>query len=168
MRALSHVLRQRPNAHVLIVGGDGTSYGAPPPPGRSWRDVFLDETREAIDLNRVHFLGSLAYGDYLKVLQVSAAHVYLTYPFVLSWSMLEAMAAGCLVIGSATGPVEEVIDGSNGILVDFFDTGALVRAIVAALRDPQAFAPLRARARETVVRRYDRDECVAKTMALIG
>jgi glycosyltransferase involved in cell wall biosynthesis len=168
MRALPQVLRERPGARVLIVGADGVSYGASAPAGRSWRDLFLDEVRGAIDGDRVHFLGRLAYADYLRVLQVSAAPVYLTYPFVLSWSMLEAMAAGCLVIGSATGPVEEVIDGRNGVLVDFFDRAALADAVVAALARPAAFAPLRARARDTVVERFALRDCIDRMTMLIG
>ena len=143
MRALPQVLRTRPRARILIVGSDGVSYGANPPPGRTWRDLFLEEVRPHLDLERVHFLGRLSHADYVRVLQVSTAHVYLTYPFVLSWSLLEAMSAGCLVIGSATGPVKEVIDGSNGVLVDFFDREALARAITAALAAPQSFAELR-------------------------
>ena len=168
MRALPQVLRERRSAQVVIVGGDGVSYGANAAPGRSWKDVYLDENRRGLDLDRVHFLGSLPYADYLKVLQVSSAHVYLTYPFVLSWSMLEAMAAGCLVIGSATGPVLEVIDGSNGILVDFFDTARLAREIVGALAEPRRFAGLRTEARRTVERSYERSSCLARLMQLIA
>ncbi len=114
MRALPHILRERPNAEVVIVGGNGTSYGAPPPTGKTWQSVFLDEVAGRIDTRRLHFAGHLPYQSYLKVLQISSAHVYLTYPFVLSWSLLEAMSAGCLVIGSDTAPVRDVLDDSNG------------------------------------------------------
>ncbi len=168
MRALPQVLRDRRSARVLIVGGDGVSYGAEAERGRSWKDVYLDENRRDLDLGRVHFLGSLPYADYLKVLQVSSAHVYLTYPFVLSWSMLEAMAAECLVIGSATAPVQEVIDRSNGVLVDFFDTARLARTIVDALAEPRRFAGLRKEARRTVERSYERSSCLARLMQLIA
>lgn len=102
-----------------------------------------------------HFLGKLPYAAYRRVLQVSAAHVYLTYPFVLSWSMLEAMASGCLLIGSDTAPVREVLrHGENGWLVDFFDNAALAERIVATLDDPAAQRPLRRQARVDMVAGY--------------
>ena len=168
MRALPQVLRTRPRAQVLIVGGDGVSYGANPPAGRTWRDLFLDEVSRDVDLERVHFLGRLPYAEYVSVLQVSAVHVYLTYPFVLSWSLLEAMSAGCLVVGSATGPVQEVIDGSNGLLVDFFDRDGLAGAVAAVLADPQAYSELRRKARSTVVERYHKTTCLARMTELMG
>jgi glycosyltransferase involved in cell wall biosynthesis len=93
-----------------------------------------------LDLGRVHFLGRLPYEQYLKVLKVSACHAYLTYPFVLGWSCIEAMSTGCLVVGSRTAPVEEAIaDGKNGVLVDFFDVGALSAAVCEALARPGDF-----------------------------
>ncbi|CAO3424232.1 glycosyltransferase family 4 protein [Azospirillum doebereinerae] len=156
MRALPEVLRLRPNAQVLIVGGDGVGYGAPPPPGKSFRQIMLEEVGDRLDLRRIHFLGKIAHGDFIKVLQISAAHVYLTYPFVLSWSMLEAMSAGCLVIGSATPPVQEVVrHGENGLLFDFFDIEALVETIVKALERRDEQYPLRSAARATVLSNYD-------------
>ncbi len=166
MRALPRILRERPRARVLVVGGDGVSYGSPPEDGRSWKEVFWAENRDRLDAGRVHFLGRLDYGDYLKVLQVSAVHLYLTYPFVLSWSMLEAMAAGCLLVASATPPVEEVIDGTNGLLVGFFDVDGLADRVVGALSDPGRFSDLRRRARDTVAQRYERGACLARFLDL--
>ncbi|HYD97549.1 MAG TPA: glycosyltransferase family 4 protein [Noviherbaspirillum sp.] len=169
MRALPELLRRRPKAQVLIVGGDKQGYGAPPPAGRTWKEVFLDEVRADIDLARVHFLGTVPYPVFLRLLQVSAAHVYLTYPFVLSWSALEAMSSGCLVIGSRTGPVEEVIDdGRNGLLVDFFDPQALACTIADALADPGACLPLRERARADALAKYDlHGVCLPRQVALV-
>ncbi|MBI3505457.1 MAG: glycosyltransferase [Proteobacteria bacterium] len=168
MRALPKLLAAAPDAQVLIVGGDGVSYGRAPADGVSFRKRFLDELGERIDRARVHFLGTLAYDKFVRVLQVSAVHTYLTYPFVLSWSMIEAMAAGCLVVGSATGPVEEVIaDGVNGRLVDFFDTDALAGTLAAALRDPAANRTLRANARQTACERYDLAACLAGQIGLV-
>jgi len=122
-----------------------------------------------LDLRRVSFVGWLAYQQYLAVLQLSSAHVYLTYPFVLSWSLLEAMAAGCVVIGSRTPPVEEAIDGtSNGYLVDFFDADALAERICSVLRDPAATAPIRAQARAHVLANYDlKTVCLPAHLELI-
>lgn len=121
MRSLPAILQSRPKARVIIIGGEETSYGPGLRDGQTFRQRMVSELKVGLDLERVHFLGKVPYSTFLKVLQISRAHVYLTYPFVLSWSMLEAMSAGCLVIGSRTPPVEEVIiDGENGILVDFF------------------------------------------------
>src|SRR5262249_48535318 len=107
MRALQRIQRRHLRCHALIVGGDDVSYGRKPSDAAHWRERMLREVK--LDAARTHFLGRVPYEHYLRVLQVSAAHVYLTYPFVLSWSMLEAMACGALLIGSDTAPVREVI-----------------------------------------------------------
>ena len=156
MRALPEILRRRPHAVALIVGSDRVSYGAAAPAGKTWKQIFFDEVKDRLDTSRVFFLGQLAYANYLKVLQVSACHVYLTYPFVLGWSCIEAMSAGCIVVGSATAPVKEVIEHQeNGLLVDFFNVSTLADAVVDCLARPRHYAPLRAAARQTAVERYD-------------
>ena len=156
MRALPAILEARPNAAAVIVGGDGVSYGAAAPEGKTWKQIFLDEVKDRLPLERVHFVGRLAYAEYLKVLQVSACHVYLTYPFVLGWSCIEALAAGCLVVGSRTAPVEEAIEhGKNGLLVDFFDADALAKSVVDCLAHPARYSALRAAARQSALERYD-------------
>ncbi|MBK8175493.1 MAG: glycosyltransferase family 4 protein [Rhodospirillales bacterium] len=169
MRALPEILRRRPNAIVLIVGGDEVSYGRRLGEGETWRQKMMAEVGDRIDHERVRFVGRIPYADFVSMLQVSAAHVYLTYPFVLSWSLLEAMAAGCLVIGSATPPVEEVIrDGENGLLVDFFSTADLAAAVDRALSHPDRMADVRARARQTVIDRYDlQTYCLPRHVALV-
>jgi glycosyltransferase involved in cell wall biosynthesis len=155
MRALPDVLAARPEAQVVIVGGDEVSYGQAPKEGK-WKDIFLSEVKDRLDLSRVHFVGKVPYPSFVSLMQVSRAHAYLTYPFVLSWSMMESMGAGALVVGSDTAPVREVIrHGENGLLVDFFDVPAWSRTLTEALADPAKFAPLRAAARRTVQDRYD-------------
>lgn len=156
MRALPQVLRERPGAHVVIVGGEGVSYGPKPKDGISYKQRYLDEVKDSLDLSRVHFTGSLPFDQYIKVLQVSRAHVYLTYPFILSWSMLEAMSAGCVVLASATAPVEEVIQhGENGILFPFHQPERLAAAAIDALANPGAYDSVRQAARATIRDRYD-------------
>jgi glycosyltransferase involved in cell wall biosynthesis len=168
MRSLPELLRRRKNAQVVIVGGDGVSYGAPPAPRSTFRDMMLQELGDELDLTRVHFLGMLEYDAYLTLLQVSSAHVYLTYPFVLSWSFVEAMACGCLIIGSATPPVLEVLeDGVNGLTVDFFAIQRLTERIAQALAEPQKIKKLRQAARATAVERFDlRRTVLPKWLAL--
>ncbi len=155
MRALPRIMAERPNAEIVIIGGYGTSYGAPPPPGSTWKQIFLDEVAARIDMSRVHFCGHLPYQDYLPALQISSAHTYLTYPFTLSWSLLEAMSVGCLVIGSDTAPLHEVISARNGILVPFFDIERLADCIVDVLAHPDRFHHMRSAARQTIVQNYD-------------
>ena len=156
MRALPEILRRRPQARCVIIGGDEVSYGSKPRGHNNWREAMLAEVAHLLPPGRVHFLGRVPYADYLRVLQVSACHVYLTYPFVLSWSGVEAMAAGCVVVASRTAPVEEVIEhGRNGLLFDFFDVQALAGRVCNVLADPPRFATLAAAARAGVVERYD-------------
>jgi glycosyltransferase involved in cell wall biosynthesis len=167
MRALPRLLELRPRARVVIVGGDANGYGASPSTG-TWRERYLSEVRERIDSSRVHFVGMLPHGDLIELFRLTSCHVYLTYPFVLSWSMLEAMSTGALVVGSRTGPVEDVIvDGENGLLVDFFDPEGLARRVAEVLAEPQRFAALRARARETVLERFALERCVPRQLALV-
>ena len=159
MRALPELLRQRPRARVLIVGGDDVSYGARPPAGQKWKDIFIDEVRGRIsdaDWSRVHFLGHVPYQAFIGLLQLSTVHLYLTYPFVLSWSLLEAMSAGCAILASDTAPLQEVIrQDQTGRLVDFFDVNAWVRETCRLLDDPQARETLGKNARACAQSHYD-------------
>ena len=169
MRMLPKLQAKRPNARVIIVGGDEVSYGKRLPEGQSYRQRYCAEVQDQVDWRKIHFVGKLPYMDYLKVLQVSAAHVYLTYPFVLSWSMLESMAAGCLLVASNTTPVQEVVeDGRNGLLVDFFDTERLATTIADALANPEKYASMRDQARQTIVEQYDlKTVCLPKMLAYL-
>ncbi len=169
MRALPELLKRRPRAQVVFVGGDEVSYGRRLPPGESYRSRLLAELGDGFDATRVHFLGKIPYPRYLQLLQVSAAHVYLTYPFVLSWSMLESMAAGCALVASDTPPVREIVrDGDNGLLVDFFSTSQLVARLSEVLDHPDRMQAMRDRARQTIVERYDlRRVCLPAYLKLI-
>ena len=169
MRVLPALLKRRPNAKVLIVGGQGVSYGPVPPAGTSWADIFANEVRSQIsdaDWQRVYFLGKLPYQSYLALMQISTVHIYLTYPFVLSWSLLEAMSAGCAVIASDTPPVTEVIkDGVNGKLVPFFDLNGWVNGIDEMLENHALRTELGRNARQTIISNYDlRTVCVPKQL----
>jgi glycosyltransferase involved in cell wall biosynthesis len=149
MRALERLQAANRKAQAVIIGGDGVSYGARPADAPNWRERMLREVQ--LDPARTHFLGRVPHATYVRTLQVSAAHVYLSYPFVLGWSMLEAMACGALVVGSDTPPVREVLrDGENGLLVPFFDVSRLLSALLAALDEPPAFIRQRERARSDV------------------
>jgi glycosyltransferase involved in cell wall biosynthesis len=158
MRTLPRVFTELPDLHVLMIGSDKSQgYGKPPPAGKTWKQIMLQELEGRLDLGRIHFTGQLSYPTFLAALSISAAHVYLTYPFVLSWSLLDAMACECLVVGSDTAPVRDVIrPGINGLLVDFFDQEGLAKTLIAACRNPERYAPLRRAARETVVTSFDR------------
>ncbi len=160
MRVLEKIQQQHPTCHAVIVGGDDVSYGRKPPQAPSWREHMLREVK--LDAARTHFVGKLPYDDYVRVLQMSAAHVYLTYPFVLSWSLLEAMACGCHVIASDTAPVREVIaDGRNGRLVNFHEVASLAHRIFDATKTEGGSAGIRKVAYQAR-QRFDK-ECTAAT-----
>lgn len=169
MHSLPEILAKRPNAHVVIVGGDATSYGPSLPNGVTFRAQVMQEIGSSIDVQRVHFMGKVPYRTYLTVLQISSAHVYLTYPFVLSWSMLEAMSAGCVVIGSKTAPVEEVVrHEGNGLLVDFFSPSEIAERVIDVLREKGAFASMKENARRTAIQNYDlRTVCLPKQLRML-
>ncbi|MFN3273552.1 MAG: glycosyltransferase [Paracoccus sp. (in: a-proteobacteria)] len=156
MRALPEVMAARPDAQVVVVGAEGVSYGGQPQDADSWKAKMLAELGDRLDLSRLHFMGRVPYADYLSLLRIARVHCYLTYPFVLSWSLTEAMAAGAYIVGSDTAPVRELIrDGGNGRLVPFFDRAALSGALIRGLAgDPDA-ARLRAAARDTILNGYD-------------
>ena len=168
MRTLPLLQRLRPHCHVIVVGGEEVSYGAPPKGGGSWKQQLLKEVGDQLDSSRVHFVGRVPHGVLHNLFQVSACHVYLTYPFVLSWSMLEAMSCGALVLGSATPPVEEVITpGVNGLLCDFFDAEALAAQLAEVLENRGSYQHLRDQARVTAVERYDLEQvCLPQQLAL--
>lgn len=159
MRALPEILRRRPKARILIVGGDDVSYGARPENGQKWKDIFAAEVRPQIsdgDWSRVHFLGNIPYQYFIPLLQLSTVHVYLTYPFVLSWSLLEAMSVGCAIVASDTQPLHEAIrHNETGRLVNFFDVAGLANEVCALLDDPSARQWLGKNARQFAQETYD-------------
>ncbi len=159
MQALPEILKQRPNVHVLIVGGNQVSYGKRPENGKTWREIYVEKVREKIskdDWKRVHFLGLISYDVFIAVLQLSSVHIYLTYPFVLSWSLLEAMSIGCAIVASDTQPVQEAImHNETGILVDFFDINSLANEVCKLLDDPITRNRLGKNARSFTKENYD-------------
>jgi glycosyltransferase involved in cell wall biosynthesis len=156
MRAVKEILRRRPKARIIIVGGDEVSYGTRHPSGKTFREIMLREVGQDLPLDRIFFAGQVSYDIYLNVLQISSAHIYLTYPFVLSWSFIEAMACGCAIIGSDTPPVLEVLkDGENGLIVDFFSPTAIADRVDEILDHPTRMQHLRDAARQTAVSKYD-------------
>ena len=169
MRTLPEVLSARPDAHVIIVGGQEAGYGPLHPSRKSWKQIFLDASKDRLDLARVHFVGTIPYATFANLMSVTRVHAYLTYPFVLSWSMLEAMSAGALVVGSATPPVMEIIRaGANGLLVDFFDSKAWVATLTEALSNPGKYAALRQAGRQTIVDGYDlKSKCLPRMIAFV-
>jgi glycosyltransferase involved in cell wall biosynthesis len=153
MEAVRLITEERPQCHVVVVGADRVAYGRTLPDGKTYKQAMLENV--SLDMSRVHFTGLLKKPDYLKVLQASSAHIYLTYPFVLSWSMLEAMAAGCVVVGSNTAPVTEIItDGENGLLADFFSPQEIARRVVDVLDRQDEYSEMRVKARQTIEERY--------------
>jgi glycosyltransferase involved in cell wall biosynthesis len=176
MRALPQLLKERPNARVLLVGADDVSYGARPDAAKygdaKWKDIFTNEVRGQIsdaDWQRVHFLGHVPYQYFIPLLQLSTVHVYLTYPFVLSWSLLEAMSAGCAIVASDTQPLREaIVHNETGKLVDFFDASALATSVCELLNNAEERNRLGANARAFAKANYDlQSVCLPRQLAWV-
>ncbi len=166
MEALEILQRRRPQFHAVVVGIDDVFYGPRLPKGNTFKQLMLE--RLSLDESRIHFTGHLSYPDYLKVLQASSAHVYLTYPFVLSWSMLEAMSTGCLLIASNTAPVTEIIqDGVSGLLVDFFSPREIADRFEEAMKDHELMQPIRSMARRIILNNYSLAEMLPRQIRYI-
>lgn len=169
MRSLPKILMENPDAYVFIVGDpDHTGYGAGSPKGR-FKDIFFSEIKDKVDTERVFFFGRVEYEIFIKIMQITTVHIYLTYPFVLSWSVLEAMSCGALVIGSNTEPVTEVIkDKKNGLLVDFFDDKKLSLLVTKVLKNVDNYQHIKENARDTIVKNYDlRTICLPQQLSMI-
>lgn len=166
MKAAEKILKDRPNCHIVMIGQDGISYGKGPEGGKTYRQQMMEECN--IDESRFHFLGYVAHEDMVKVMQISSAHIYLTVPFVLSWSMMEAMSAGCVMIGSNTAPVLEVLEHEkNGLVVDFFDIDDIANNVSRALDNKTEMQTLRDNARQTILDRYSFDKTLPLHVGLI-
>ncbi|NEO00870.1 MAG: glycosyltransferase [Moorea sp. SIO3I7] len=166
IEAIGILQQRRPKCHAVIVGENRVAYGKTLPDGKTYKDLMLEKV--PLDLDRVHFTGLLPYSEYLQVLQASSVHVYLTRPFVLSWSMLESLSTGCLVVASDTPPVTEVIeDGINGLLVDFFSPEEIADRVEEALDHPEQMAAIRAKARETIQQGYDLNQLLSQHLQWI-
>lgn len=153
MKAAEIILRKRPNARIVAVGGDEVSYGKSPPPGTTYRQLMMKEVD--LDLSRIHFVGRIPYPQLITLFQITSAHIYLTYPFVLSWSFLEAMACEAPIIASATKPVMEAMhDGDDGLLVDFFSPEDVAEKVGYALDHRDKMKRIRRNARRTVEKFY--------------
>ncbi len=168
MRALPRILRGRSDARIILVGGDGVSYGARLAEG-TWREHMLREVGTGLDLSRVHFVGKLDYASYAGLLKRSDTHVYLTYPFVASWSLREAMASGCAIVGSRTAPVEEFLrDGRTGLLTPFHDPARLADSVLEMLENRTLSSRLRRAVRREAVRTLAMEDYLASYEALIA
>jgi glycosyltransferase involved in cell wall biosynthesis len=173
MRSLPELLRRRPKARVLIVGAESVSYGSAPeavghPKGSTWKDIFLKEVQGDLDMSRVHFLGRIPHPLFTQLIQLSTVHVYLTYPFVVSWSLLEAMSAGCAIVASDTQPVREMIEhDKTGLLVNFFDRQGLVDRVCQLCESPALRQQLGTAARAFALEHYALDSCLKRQVSWV-
>lgn len=156
MRALPHIQKARPNARILVIGGNDASYGAKSKHSGGLRGQMEAEVGHLLDWDRLHFLGHVPFAHYQKIIQISSCHIYLSMPFVLSWSFLECMAMQATIVASDVAPVREAMEhGKTGLLVDFFDAEAIAAQVVEVLERPRDFVHLGPAAREHVVKTYD-------------
>jgi glycosyltransferase involved in cell wall biosynthesis len=167
LRAVVELQRRRPDAHTVVAGTDGVYYSWRPPGGGSWKDHLL--ARLPVDLDRLHFVGPLPTGALVALLRASTAHVHLSAPFLPSWSLFEAMATGCVVVGSANPPVDALVrHGHNGLLANFFQPGAIADQLDYALDHRAHLGPMRAAARATIVDGYRLDDVLARQRQLLA
>lgn len=165
IKAIEILQQKRPSTHFVIAGHDETFYGLKLN-GKTYKEIMLEQTN--LDLSRVHFVDFLPYEEYIKLLQVSSVHVYLTVPFVLSWSILEAMACGCCVVASSTQPVLEIIkDNQNGLLCEFFNINELVEKIEYALDNPEKIKLIKENARKTILDNYSLEKVLPKHLEIL-
>ena len=168
MRALPRLLAARPDVRVMLVGGDAVSYGARIEKG-TWRERMTDEIAPRTDMTRVHFAGRVPYETYVKILQRSDAHVYLTYPFVASWSLREAMATGCALVVSDTAPVREfVTHRKSGLMVPFLQPDAIADGVLTLLEDSALASKLRRAARAWAEKHLDMGAYISAYETLIA
>jgi len=165
MMAASVLMKKYPNLEVVVAGEDKIFYG-PQLPDTTYKKVLLEKLE--FDKSRLHFTGKLSYGDYINLLQSSSVHVYSTCPFVLSWSILEAMACGCTIVASNTQPVTEVIkDNYNGLLYDFFNVGELIEKIEYVFNNPEKMEEISYNARKTIVENYSLEKIMPKQLEFL-
>ena len=169
MRALPAFLDACPEAEVVLIGQAALSgYGGESPNGKDWKSFLLDELGDRLDMARVHFVGKVAHSALIDAFSIARAHVYYTYPFVLSWSLVEAMAAECVILASDVAPVQDAItNGVEGVLLPFFDVAALSDTLIRAVREPEAFVDMGAAARKRALSDYDQARGTAAWLALI-
>ncbi len=165
-RSIPHILAERPNAHVIIVGDEKQTYSAPLPNDKTYLQMMQEEVQ--VDLSRVHFLPLVGYDIYKSILQMSSVHIYLTVPFTLSWSLLESMSCGCTMVVSDTPPVQEVVKHEeNALLTDFHDERKIADTVCRALKDHAELEHLRTNARKTVLENYDEKLLIPKYIAAL-
>jgi len=169
MRALPAFLKACPDAEAVLIGQAALSgYGGQSPNGKDWKSLLLEEVGERLDMTRVHFVGKVAHSTLIDAFSISRAHVYYTYPFVLSWSLVEAMAAECVIVASDVAPVQDAItDGAEGVLLPFFDVDALSETLIRAVREPELFSGMGVAARQRALRDYDQARGTAGWLGLI-
>jgi len=168
MRALPKLLQRYPEAHVLILGDNGSGYGETLSKGKTHKNNLLREMGDLVNPKQVHFLGSVPYDVYINVLQISTVHVYLTYPFIVSWSLLEAMSCSCAIVASKTQPVEEFIKHKKqGLLVDFFNQEQLIKSVSQLLDDDRLRNKLGKNARKHILKHYKFDDCMKHHLQFI-
>lgn len=166
MEMAEKLLKKRPNAHIVIAGANVSGYG------QKYENITPKDyaiKKHKLDMNRVHFVDVLDYDEYLKLLQISTVHVYLTVPFVLSWSFLEAMSVGCCIVASNTQPVLEVMKNNyNGLLADFFSVEHIFKRVIYALENKKEMEKIRKNARQTIIDNYELKDMLKKQIEYIN
>jgi len=166
METVEKLCKLDPELQFVVVGRPRAAYSTGTGDGPSYRDQAMQ--KYDCDWSRVHFCGKLVYDDYLQVLRNTSVHIHLSMPLFLSWSLLEAMACGCTIIGSSNAPVNEVIQhNENGYLAPFFDSDEIASQTLTLLKDRALATRLGQAARQTVIQDYEVKKCTEKWKSLI-
>ena len=167
MKAAKIICDREPNVIFLVIGTDRIAYGGDESytAGKSFKEWVLGQDK--YDLDRIKFIGRLPMDELGRTLAASDLHIYLTVPFVLSWSMMDAMSCGAVVLASDTSPVKEMIrDGENGLLADFFNPEAFADKACEVLRDPDAFRHVGQAAERMITEQYSLDAVLPQMLQL--
>jgi glycosyltransferase involved in cell wall biosynthesis len=167
MKVAKRVCDRRRDVLFLVAGEDRVCYGGDQAVtgSKTFKEWVLSQ--DQYDLSRFLFLGLIPASQLVQLFNIVNLHIYLTVPFVLSWSLMDALACGATILASATAPVQEMVrHGENGLLADFFDIEGMAAIVEHVLDHPEVYAHFREAGVAMIRERYSLDLCLPQMLAL--